>query len=126
MSGRRALALRSFKEEAVLARVVRSPPTLSSQSIIKQANEVLWSYPLLVLIHFLLLCSSTSGLVLEVRLRGDFCPVLGSCLSLRTCIAIASVEGKGRRVRQHEGMMCGMEDREALVQIILESFAVLG
>ena len=33
VSGRRALALRSFKEEAVLARVVRSPPTLSSQSI---------------------------------------------------------------------------------------------
>jgi hypothetical protein len=28
MSGRRALALRSFKKEAVLAHVVRSPPTL--------------------------------------------------------------------------------------------------
>jgi hypothetical protein len=28
MSGRRALALRRFKEEAVLAHVVRSPPTM--------------------------------------------------------------------------------------------------
>ena len=33
VSGRRVLALRSFKEEAVLACLVRSPPTLSSQSI---------------------------------------------------------------------------------------------
>ena len=46
MSGRRALALRSFKEEAVLARVVRSAPTMSSHSIIKQANERIWSYPM--------------------------------------------------------------------------------
>ena len=46
MSGRRALALRSFKEEAVLARVVRSPPTLSSQSIIKQTDARIWDYPM--------------------------------------------------------------------------------
>ena len=38
MSGRRALALRSFKEEAVLARMVRSPPTLSSRSIIESGK----------------------------------------------------------------------------------------
>jgi hypothetical protein len=29
VSGRRALALRRFEEEAVLAHVVRSPPTLA-------------------------------------------------------------------------------------------------
>ena len=36
----------SFKEEAVLARVVRSPPTLSSQSIIKQTDARIWDYPM--------------------------------------------------------------------------------
>ena len=33
-SGRRALALRSLKEEAVLARVVRSPPTILTVFVI--------------------------------------------------------------------------------------------
>ena len=34
MTGHRALALLRFKEEAVLARVLRSPPTLSSQVVV--------------------------------------------------------------------------------------------
>ena len=37
VSERRALALRSFKEEAVLARVVRYPPTLTSMNVISTA-----------------------------------------------------------------------------------------
>jgi hypothetical protein len=34
VSGRRALALRRFKEEAVLAHVVRSPPTMTATALL--------------------------------------------------------------------------------------------